>query len=162
MLSDYKKLKNTPKTGAYSLGSWEAWNFCLHDILLVWIPFFFSDIFWGACGKSSCWCTEKQRKNNPKKPKLGGLVSQADRPKVKQLTSELLQLKCHALWVKRHLGAAAISLFRCFFWLLTLKGALKIGDLAPKDCPCTQQHNKQNSMKEKNKIQKQKTKTNKY
>ena len=30
-------------------------------------------------------------------------LRQADRPKVKQLTHELLQLKCHALWVKRPL-----------------------------------------------------------
>ncbi len=30
---------------------------------------------------------------------------QADRPKVKQLTDELLQIKCHALWVRRSLEA---------------------------------------------------------
>jgi len=34
-------------------------------------------------------------------PGEGDFTVEADRPKVKQLTDELLQIKCHALWVKR-------------------------------------------------------------
>eukprot|EP00435_Cladocopium_sp_Y103_P041669 s274_g11.t1 len=34
-------------------------------------------------------------------PGEGDFTVEADRPKVKQLTDELLQLKCHTLWVKR-------------------------------------------------------------